>query len=348
MSEWLAVEAIVRQKDKETQANAIAKLSSESMSAEQAPNLMQRDLSNDVFEDISDYDYDSAEEESREAEGKQKGFNKSKQNTIKYESDEDGFTPIDNCSKRASEDNTLKNESEISLNNSVDVANLDGGGNTAGENEEVGYEEARKIEDGKSNSKREIVENIIVKKEEYQEDGKSITLEEKGDVNEEVGEIGKNLKIDKREEDGGKKEMDRIGEVDKSEMENTKEEDKNQENDGTEDVDEIKTNRKMVENMDEEMQVNGHGELKDFIHNVIVTNPSVDITCQPMEITPKNNLDSVKEENSLDTCTETHGLVSPARSTCVSPASSNGGVYSVSFVRVFFDRHGKSLAVIFL
>lgn len=48
MSEWLAVEAIVKQRDKETQANAIAKLSSESMSGEQVPNQMQRDLSNDV------------------------------------------------------------------------------------------------------------------------------------------------------------------------------------------------------------------------------------------------------------------------------------------------------------
>lgn len=44
------------------------------------------------------------------------------------------------------------------------------------------------------------------------------------------------------------------------------------------------------------------------------------------------NLDAVTEENnsSLDTCIETHGLASPARSNCVSPASSNGGVYSVS------------------
>ena len=48
MSEWLAVEAIVKQKDKENQASAIAKLSSDSISAEQAPNPMQRDLSNDV------------------------------------------------------------------------------------------------------------------------------------------------------------------------------------------------------------------------------------------------------------------------------------------------------------
>lgn len=48
MSEWLAVEAIVRQRDKETQANAIAKLSSESMSGEQVPAQIQRDLSNEV------------------------------------------------------------------------------------------------------------------------------------------------------------------------------------------------------------------------------------------------------------------------------------------------------------
>lgn len=49
MSEWLAVEAIVRQKDKETQASAIAKLSSESMSGEQVPAQIQRDLSNEVM-----------------------------------------------------------------------------------------------------------------------------------------------------------------------------------------------------------------------------------------------------------------------------------------------------------
>lgn len=48
MSEWLAVEAIVRQRDKETQASAMAKLSSESMSGDQVPAQIQRDLSNDV------------------------------------------------------------------------------------------------------------------------------------------------------------------------------------------------------------------------------------------------------------------------------------------------------------
>lgn len=72
--------------------------------------------------------------------------------------------------------------------------------------------------------------------------------------------------------------------------------------------------------------------LSCFVHNVIVTNASVDIQNSAPEIAIKNNLDAVKEENCvLDTldCIDKHGLVSPARSACVSPASSNGGVYSV-------------------
>lgn len=50
MSEWLAVEAIVRQRDKETMAANLAKLSSESTSGEAPPPTpnLQHDLSNDV------------------------------------------------------------------------------------------------------------------------------------------------------------------------------------------------------------------------------------------------------------------------------------------------------------
>jgi hypothetical protein len=50
MSEWLAVEAIVRQRDKETMAANIAKLSSESTSGDVPPPspAMAQDLSNDV------------------------------------------------------------------------------------------------------------------------------------------------------------------------------------------------------------------------------------------------------------------------------------------------------------
>ncbi|XP_049839017.1 small G protein signaling modulator 1-like isoform X1 [Schistocerca gregaria] len=57
MSEWLAVEAIVRQRDKEAMAANLAKLSSESTSADAPPPTpaINKELSNDVFEDnISD------------------------------------------------------------------------------------------------------------------------------------------------------------------------------------------------------------------------------------------------------------------------------------------------------
>ncbi|EFA05501.2 small G protein signaling modulator 1 [Tribolium castaneum] len=168
MSEWLAVEAIVRQRDKETQANAIAKLSSESMSGEQVPAQIQRDLSNEVFEDmLSDEDSEEKPPQTR-------------RNTIRYESD---------------------------------------------------------------------------------------------------GEVA-----------------------------------------------------------EDEVQVNTHEELKDFIHNVIVTNASVDMgnLGNDNDVSHKNNLDAVAEENSsLDACIEAHGLASPARSACVSPASSNGGVYSQELLETF-------------
>ena len=48
MSEWLAVEAIVRQRDKETMAANLAKLSSESTSGDAPPASIQQNLSNDV------------------------------------------------------------------------------------------------------------------------------------------------------------------------------------------------------------------------------------------------------------------------------------------------------------
>ncbi|KAG8189167.1 hypothetical protein JTE90_018459 [Oedothorax gibbosus] len=58
MSEWLAVEAIVRQRDKEQAAANIAKLSSESTNSE-IPLVGPKDasLSNDVFEDLSSAEY---------------------------------------------------------------------------------------------------------------------------------------------------------------------------------------------------------------------------------------------------------------------------------------------------
>lgn len=103
MSEWLAVEAIVLQRDKEEQAQAIAKLSSESASGDQVPEI-KRDLSNEVFEDED-------EEESEESDQK-----KTRQNTIKYDSDEE-------------EEQVKEEEVETSVvivtNASVDISNLE-------------------------------------------------------------------------------------------------------------------------------------------------------------------------------------------------------------------------------
>ncbi|XP_065352074.1 small G protein signaling modulator 2-like isoform X2 [Cloeon dipterum] len=57
MSEWLAVEAIVRQRDKEVMAANLAKLSSESTSnAGDAPPQVNHDLANDVFEESDSSD----------------------------------------------------------------------------------------------------------------------------------------------------------------------------------------------------------------------------------------------------------------------------------------------------
>lgn len=99
------------------------------------------------------------------------------------------------------------------------------------------------------------------------------------------------------------------------------------------DDDEEQENNKIIEHNNEDEAIsNSHEELKDFVHNVIVTNASMDITnLGNGETSRQNHLDELTEENnsSLDTCIETHGLVSPARSACVSPASSNGGVYTV-------------------
>lgn len=53
MTEWLAVEAIVRQKDKEIMAANIAKLSSESTSGEPVP--LTPGLANDISNDVSFY-----------------------------------------------------------------------------------------------------------------------------------------------------------------------------------------------------------------------------------------------------------------------------------------------------
>uniref|UniRef100_A0AAR5Q3Z1 RUN domain-containing protein n=2 Tax=Dendroctonus ponderosae TaxID=77166 RepID=A0AAR5Q3Z1_DENPD len=213
MSEWLAVEAIVRQRDKEDQAHAIAKLSSESMSGDQMPDGLQRDLSNEVFEDVLTEDEDSLSEQEKLHE---EPHEKTKENTIRYQCED-----------------------------------LDA---DAPQPEDLEHGPATKEVLSRSRSRSR---------------NSSLELEEASCHRPEA---------------------------------------------------------------------NGDVEAQDFVHNVIVTNASMDISALESEDVPaRNHMDVVTEENnsSLDACIETHGLASPLRSTCVSPASSNGGIYSVSPFALF-------------
>ncbi|GFY12161.1 small G protein signaling modulator 2 [Trichonephila clavipes] len=82
MSEWLAVEAIVKQRDKEQMAANLAKLSSESTNSE-IPLVGPKDanLSNDVFEDLSSGEYyENPEEEPEEEDKLPNGNDKLKEN----------------------------------------------------------------------------------------------------------------------------------------------------------------------------------------------------------------------------------------------------------------------------
>ncbi|CAH1163281.1 unnamed protein product [Phaedon cochleariae] len=238
MSEWLAVEAIVRQKDKENQAHAIAKLSSESMSGDQMPQEIQEELSNEVFEDNIDLISDE-EDESLEEQTKKKS-KRTKQNTIRYSSDEDD----DACKKQTE---NVQNEeafsSTCSRKNSITNSS--------------------NVENAQIESQLEELSQFDYRKSQDDEDSKS----------------------------------------------------------------------------EECSQLHNKEELRDFIHNVIVIDASVDICSigNETDTARMTNLDAVTEENnsSLDTCIETHGLASPARSTCVSPASSNGGVYSQELLETF-------------
>ncbi|XP_066255569.1 small G protein signaling modulator 1-like isoform X1 [Euwallacea similis] len=224
MSEWLAVEAIVRQRDKEDQAHAIAKLSSESVSGDQVPNEIKRELSNEVFEDGITDDEDSSSTEDRIEEA---NCRKTRRNTIRYESDEE-----------------VAQEGRISDNESC--------------THDPSVRVQRSDEDALCSSSKQSLDE---------------------------GEMSPNR----------------------------------------------------CDNNNQICETSNPTEDLDFVHNVIVTNASVDITTVDTESPIRHPMDAVIEEthSSLDTCIETHGLVSPGRSACVSPASSNGGIYSQELLKTF-------------
>ncbi|CAH1990743.1 unnamed protein product [Acanthoscelides obtectus] len=262
MSEWLAVEAIVRQRDKENQAQAHAKLSTGSAASTSVndnttppppPHSQQEHhLSNEVFEDelLSDDEHESMDEEEEACLTEAQPVKKTRRNTIKYESGDD--------------ENEDENEATVAGVTPIGKYDHDDDG-----------EEAQRSPDNRefccSNIEHEPVNN-----------GESICDYDNDLVN-----------------------------------------------------DTVEQNQEQIFPPDDTCYTE---EMKDFIHNVIVTNASVDMSNLGGDESRNvgrasggGNLDAVTEENnsSLDTCIETHGLASPARSACASPASSNGGVYTL-------------------
>lgn len=130
MSEWLAVEAIVRQRDKEKTAHAVAKLSSESGSGDKTKGLvMEGEMENDVFEengysDVSDHEGGYEDDDSAIAKKRKGSKNISRRESeatptspqIKIDEkfiEDEMKTPTDNL-----DENTNKEIIEISSNKS--------------------------------------------------------------------------------------------------------------------------------------------------------------------------------------------------------------------------------------
>ncbi|CAG2056893.1 unnamed protein product, partial [Timema podura] len=115
MSEWLAVEAIVRQRDKETMAANLAKLSSESTSGDVPPPTpaLVQELSNDVFEDnvslASDNDLDKDEIDYDRLK-----CNENQENKINYNGETEIIYDHNSCKKSK---NTLTKDGDLEAEN---------------------------------------------------------------------------------------------------------------------------------------------------------------------------------------------------------------------------------------
>lgn len=80
------------------------------------------------------------------------------------------------------------------------------------------------------------------------------------------------------------------------------------------------------------------------VNHVIVTNPSMDSTAVPEEPTELATLESIVENENL---TVAEGEQISPGSNCVSPASSQGGVYSVSnkLIDILFSNYRSDYTV---
>lgn len=260
MSEWLAVEAIVRQRDKEKTAVAVAKLSSESGSDQQqkAKNHdADIDIENDVFE-------------------------------------ENGFSDMSDHEEKPSDD--VKQEMVIDKPNRVNKSSTDSGNVRDSADEET------------HNDKNEKDENAQVDNDTHE-----CQL---------MAEHLPNLDSDK-EADVFKLAAEETNSIKSSPSSSSYETVANDFVDLTAQIQEI-----------EENEISIASPTTNQPHAVIVTDASIDVVnVHRVEIQDENDMDEqqsnlsplqeeVAGQSSLDALQE-------PKSACVSPASSNGGIYSV-------------------
>lgn len=275
MSEWLAVDAIVQQREKEKTARAVAKLSSGSNSGQERTvrhiDIEAGELENEVFEDISDIsDPGDLEFEEEQKEPQQMVATSSTGHLM--------VKPIPRAMKTSTDSGNVDDNVD-DLNNDEEDANAQTVKDETSLKEEISSNANASAKSTPSSSSYDTVGNgyVELRQEHLAECAASEELEPKSILSPDylsADDFQDNLRDEEREE---------------------------------------KENN------------------KDFKTAVIVTNPSVDIV--NWETSPKlasmrmSPVEEVANQSVLDALQE-------PKSACVSPASSNGGVYSVSFIIV--------------
>ncbi|XP_037916963.1 small G protein signaling modulator 2-like isoform X2 [Hermetia illucens] len=315
MGEWLAVEAIVRQRDKEKTAHAVAKLSSESGSGGDKTKGVDVDaeMENDVFEDndfsdISDpVDYDVEKKEEVPAEEMKKPTRANKSSTDSgnvpdedIKNNEDGQDDNDaemnpeEIPKEKDNDAEMRN---VSNQNAINGIELELKENCFGENDGVaaatttGGKENVSNKSSPTTSSYETVGNEFI---------------DTNDMNN--GERLNNMKLPEFQS------------VDDIQMELTEYEDD--------------AGATSAQGMDHDEQHLQQFTASSPRASVIVTKASIDVANFDKEEEEDEKtavMSPVKEEangNALDALQE-------PKSACVSPASSNGGVYSCQLLENF-------------
>lgn len=283
MSEWLAVEAIVRQRDKEKTAHAFAKLSSESGANDKIKGLViDSEIENDVFEENGFSDLSDPES---------------------YE--DDGQTDRTDVCKSIQKD--VKSDFAAEKKPRCTKSSTDSGN--------VADAEDNRFDDGIYDSIKEVDDNI------------------------ELGnnEDNQNVPICSTKSSTSTSSYETVG------------------NDFVDLFDSIPDNVKCEEYManddifaknsqerSDELAADDEKEIPiEMHHSVIITNASIDIVNLQQNDDEMNDgggdekeamgaVDAQQDE-SQNTYTSTLDALQEPKSACVSPASSNGGIYSVNF-----------------